>query len=230
MVAVVVATFGPAVGAGCAALQPAPEAPRVTEAVQLDVLAGPQVGQPVQDGVIGLVGPELTQVDQRAFGEQVPVLRLRPSGRAGPVATRQLGQRAGFVAQVLFEPGDEPAGHRGQLVRFAEAPGRGRHGEIVDVITQPEVVLAEPVDTRGGGSAQQGEGLAVLLCDACQDDLAEVAQQGVELLDGRAVGGERIEKSSARAVACQSRRASSSEPVLSAVPVLGWVTVKSSAA
>jgi len=61
--------------------------------MQLDVLAGPQVGQPVQDGVIGLVGPELIQVDQRAFGEQVPVLRPRPSGRAGQVATRQLGQR-----------------------------------------------------------------------------------------------------------------------------------------
>jgi hypothetical protein len=104
--------------------------------MQLDVLAGPQVGQPVQDGVIGLVRPELIQVDQRAFGEQVPVLRPRPSGRAGPVATRQLGQRAGFVAQALFEPGDEPAGQRGQLVRFAEAPGDGRHGEIVDVITQ----------------------------------------------------------------------------------------------
>src|SRR5664280_252157 len=59
---------------------------------------------------------------------------------------------------------------------------------------QQEVVLAEPVDTCGGGSAQQGEGLAVLLRDACQDDFAEVAQQGVELLDGRAVGGERIEK------------------------------------
>jgi len=81
------------VGTGCAALQPAPEAPRVTVAVRLDVLAGSQVGQPVQDGVIGLVRPELIQVDQRAFGEQVPVLRPRPSGRAGQVATRQLGQR-----------------------------------------------------------------------------------------------------------------------------------------
>jgi len=96
---------------------------------------------------------------------------------------------------------------------------------------QQEVVLAEPVDTCGGGSAQQGEGLAVLLRDACQDDFAEVAQQGVELLDGRAVGGERIEKFfGAGGGLPERRRASSSEPVLSAVPVLGWVTVKSPAA
>ncbi len=93
------------------------------------------------------------------------------------------------------------------------------------------MVLAEPVDTRGGGSAQQGEGLAVLLRDACQDDLAEVAQQGVELLDERAVGGERIEKFfGAGGSLPERRRASSSEPVLSAVPVPGWVTVKSPAA
>ena len=76
-------------GTGCAALQPAPEAPRVTVAVRLDVLAGSQVGQPVQDGVIGLVRPELIQVDQRAFGEQSPIALAGGPFRAengGPAA------------------------------------------------------------------------------------------------------------------------------------------------
>src|SRR5664280_268596 len=171
-VAVVVATFGPAVGTGCAALQPAPEAPRVTVAVRLDVLAGSQVGQPVQDGVIGLVGPELIQVDQRAFGEQIPVLRPRPSGFTGPVATRQPGRRG----QLLL---------RDDVDDLAAAAAAGGFGD-------PDVVLAEPVDTRGGGSAlveqdDDADGhLPLVRCTGAGDE--QLAGQRHDQRGGLAVG------------------------------------------
>ncbi len=110
-------------------------------ALQLNLLAGPKVSQPVQDGVMGLVRGQLVEVDQRTFGERIPVRNRRPFGCTRLVTTGELSQRSSFGTQVLVETDDEPANYRGQLVWVACPVSCGRRGEIVDVVAQEQMIV-----------------------------------------------------------------------------------------
>jgi len=148
----------PGVVAGRSSLQPASERIRIVVAVQLDVLAGLQGHQPVQDRVVSVAGRQPVQVDERAFGERIPARRHRPLGITSSVSDEDVSERGCLPAQVLFEPDDQPAGQPRELVRVVDAVRRRCRGQVLDVLAEEKVLLAQPADSLSALSTPAREG------------------------------------------------------------------------
>jgi len=86
-------------------------------------------------------------------------------------------------------------GHRGQLVPVVRTM-RGGGGQVVDVLAQRQVFLAQLLDVRNCqlGRRQRREDRSFLFGDAGKEHLAHVVQQRTQLLTGRPTGTQGAEQ------------------------------------